>query len=331
MFSTVGRTALLAFWCAAGFSLIISGCDGNGGSSGHREPPLQRAIVEKNGTRIQFPIDNPGLRQIHTLAAEKRTATIPVISPARVVASIAAGLASDGPLILFDSPEVTSLYSAYRQSRANAERTSKNLQRVKDMLQNQAATAKDLNDAETDAATARATKSETESKLRALGFNPLDLEKVRSGTAWLISDVPESQLHEVQKGEEVDIVFSSYPDTKIIGHAEAIGEVVDPVTRTVKVRVSTANPRGKFLPGMFASVDFGDPIDGVFILPNAAVVTVEGSDYVFVQVDKGVFERRQITLGTSGKSEVVVLKGLEHGSDVVVEGAMLLKGLSFGY
>jgi cobalt-zinc-cadmium efflux system membrane fusion protein len=253
------------------------------------------------------------------------------ITPARVVASIAAGLTSRDQIVLFDYPDVTSLYSQFRQGRANTERTTKNLERIKDMFANQAATARDLNEAETEATNARASMAESEAKLRALGFNPIEFGSVTSATAWLMSDVPESQLPEVQKGEDVDIVFSSFPDTKIQGRAEAIGEVVDPVTRTVRVRVSTPNPQGRILPGMFARIDFGDPVSGVFVLPNAAVVTVEGADYVFVQVDGITFERRRITVGSSGTTEVVVLKGLREGELVVVEGAMLLKGLSFGY
>lgn len=331
MHSHNGTRTAISFDFVLALFLLLQGCDGSDSSNLHRKPQVQPVTVTGNGTRIQFPSDSPGLQQIRSIAVEMKTVTIPVLSPARVVASITAGLSSREPVVLFDSPEMTSLYSLYRQTRANAARASKNLTRVSEMFQNQAATAKDVNEAETDAANARATMSESESKLRALGFNPVELEAVSSGTAWLICDVSESQLHEVQMGEEVDIVFTSFPNLKITGRAAAIGEVVDPVTRTVKVRVSTPNPRGRYLPGMFARVDFGDPIDGVVLLPNSAVVTVEGSDYVFVQTGAGAYERRNVTLGSSGTSEVVILKGLQQGEDVVIEGAMLLKGLSFGY
>ena len=51
----------------------------------------------------------------------------------------------------------------------------------------------------------------------------------------------------------------------------------------------------------------------------------------FIQVSDTEFVRRQITIGSSGAHEVIVLKGLSDGDRAVTDGAMLLKGLSFGY
>jgi len=314
-------------------ALVFTGCprsDGQG-TGGTTASEFGRASVSAGGVRIGFPPENPGLRLIRTERITKCTATLPAVMPARVVASITSGLASHERMVLFESGDVATLYSQYRQNRANVERTAKALTRVREMYDNQTATSKDLNEAETDAANARASSAESEAKLRGLGFNPLELESVPTGTIWLICDVPESQLHEVQKGEVVRIVFDAYPNVQFSGHADALGEVVDAVTRTVRVRVSAANPKGKFLPGMFARVDFGDPADNIVLLPTSAIVTVEGSDYVFVRSGQTEFERRQVALASSGASQVVVLTGVADGEQVVTEGAMLLKGLSFGY
>jgi multidrug efflux pump subunit AcrA (membrane-fusion protein) len=322
---------ILTFPCILGGAVLTSGCKGDDLAASGREQALRRAEVTEGGNSIRFPSGSPGLSRITSTMVEKRTATIPVIAPARVVASIVPGLSSNDRIVMFDSPDVTSLYSQYRQSSANVARASKNLSRIKDMFQNQAATAKDLNDAENDAATAKASMAESESKLRGLGYNPPEFNTVAPGTAWLICDVPESQLNEVQRGEDVPIQLASFPDGKFRGRADAIGEVVDPVTRTVKVRVSMPNPRGRILPGMFARVDFGDPISGIVLFPASGVVTVEGADYAFIQINDSEFVRRRITIGSSGAKDVIVLKGLADGERVVTDGAMLLKGLSFGY
>jgi multidrug efflux pump subunit AcrA (membrane-fusion protein) len=313
------------------FFLALEGCDGRDAGAARPHEGSARAIVTNDGATITFPVESPGLLNIMSVRAARGSANIPVISPGRVVASIVAGFESKERIILFDSPDITSLYSQYRQNRANVERTTKNLLRVREMFSNQSATAKDINEAETEAVNAKASLAESEAKLRGLGFNPMELDAVRPGTAWLISDVPESQLHEVQQGEDVPLVFSSAPNRTFHGRAEAIGEVVDPVTRTVRVRVSVPNPSGRFLPGMFARVDFGDPIEGVILLPAAAVVTAEGADYAFVRTRPNQFERRRVTLASSGAKEVVVLTGVSDGEEVVIGGAMLLKGLSFGY
>jgi cobalt-zinc-cadmium efflux system membrane fusion protein len=318
---------------AIGALLVISGACRNGSQDDPAESgPLSRATVSDRGLTIAFPPESIGLRQITTTAMRKGTANIPVLAPARVVATIAEVAAEQhDKVLLFESQDITSLYSQYRQSKANLTRTQRNFDRTKDMYDNHGATAKDINDAETDLGTAKASAAEFQSKLRAAGFDPLELEAAPAGTAWMISDVPESELNEVQRGEEVDVMMSSFPDRKFVGHAAAIGDVVDPVTRTVKVRVTLPSPNRRFLPGMFARVDFGDPKTGVIILPASAVVSVEEKDFVFVESSPGIFHRREVVLATTTPSEVILDHGVEDGERVVVAGAMLLKGLSFGF
>lgn len=309
---------------------INGGCQQRSDASSLEQLP-KRPIVSDDGTTITFPPGSAGLDQIGVTEAREGTVLIPVIAPARVVATISPAISSPGEIIIFESPDVTTLYSQYRQSRSNVDLTSKNLARVREMFENQGATSRDINQAETDAANARSSMVEMEGRLRALGFNPAELESVKTQTAWLISDVPETELHEVQKGEDVDIVFSAFPDKKRIGKEAAIGDIVDPVTRTVKVRVTLPNPGGTLIPGMFARVDFGDPQDGVILLPLTAIVTVDATDYAFVQTGKGEFNRRKVTISNANGINTVVLKGISGGEKVVTNGAMLLKGLSFGY
>ena len=322
-------TLFLAALLAA--PLFSTGCQEKSNADALSQEPMKKAIVADDGKTIRFPSGSAGLEQIHTTVAREGTVLVSVIGPARVVATISPAIAQNGNLILFESPDITTLYSQYRQSRSNADLSSKNLARVKEMFDNQGATSRDLNQAETDAANARSAMSEMEGRLRALGFNPAELESVKTQTAWLISDVPESELNEVQKGEDVDIYFSSFPGQKMIGKAVAIGDIVDPTTRTVKVRVTLKNPGGRLLPGMFARVDYGDPRSGVIVLPYTAIVTVDAEDYAFIETADGEFTRRKVTISNANAQNALVLSGITDGEKVVTSGAMLLKGLSFGY
>lgn len=322
-------SSITAILCPLFVLFAVFGCVKE--KNGDSEAAAKKGIVSQGGKVITFADGSPGLTQIQTSEAKRGRATISAIAPARVVASISTSVSSNDKLILFEAPDVTSLYSSYRQAKVNAERAAKTLARVKDMFVNQGVTATDLTNAETDAATSRATMSEMEGRLRTLGFNPVELERVPANSIWLMCDVAETQLDEVQKGEEVDVVFSSKPDKKFIGRATAVGDVIDPMTRTVKVRVSMLNPGGKFLCGMFARVDFGDPQDGLMLLPNSALIAIEEKNYVFVETAPHRFERREVIVKNTNTGDVVVLKGLDSGERVVTTGAMLLKGLSFGF
>jgi membrane fusion protein, heavy metal efflux system len=291
---------------------------------------VSKAAISDGGEKIVFPAGSSSLARFSVMTAAKGSITTSVIAPARVVASIPAGSESNR-VLLFDSPDVTTLYSQYRQSKANVDLTSKNLARIRDMLQNQGATAKDLNQAEADVSNARAVQTEMEGRLRSAGFNPRELDETPAGSVWIMSDVSESQLTEVDKGEAVDVYFNAFPNRKFEGHAAALGDVLDPVTRSVKVRITMRNPQEKILPGMFAKVDFGDPKNNVVVIPLESVFTVEGRDYVFLRPEPATFIRRQVVLSAPVGNRVIVLSGISAGETVVTSGAMLLKGLSFNY
>jgi len=96
-----------------------------------------RPSVSADGRAIDFPNGAPGLKAIRSEEMRKGEALMSVIAPARIVASVGPSRLGDGNTVLFESPDVTTLYSQYQQSKANAERTSKNLARVRDMFNNQ--------------------------------------------------------------------------------------------------------------------------------------------------------------------------------------------------
>lgn len=234
-------------------------------------------------------------------------------------------------VVLFENPETTSFFSQYRQAKTTLALNESNLKRIREMYQNQGVTTKEVHQAEADCSNSKALLEEMEARLRTLGFNPSDIETAPTGTVWMISDVPESQLHNVEHGERVYIKLSSFPNQTFAGHVEAIGDAIDPATRTVKVRISMKNTSVRLLPGMFAKVDFTEPQDHIIILPPSAIITVEGKDYAFVQTDVNRFERRIVTVASLLPEHVIVVSGLQQGERVVVEGAILLKGLSFGF
>lgn len=313
-------------------TVILSGCEGRTQAAPLSEPAQRsKADIAPDGTVITFPAGSPAVQQFSIRELKKGRVNISMVAPARIVASILPAATLNDHIAIFDAPEVTSLFSGYKQNKATFALAEKNLERVRSMFESHTATAKDLNQAETDAATARAMIAETEGKLRTAGFDPVELERTQKESVWLLSDVPEAELHEVQKGETVEIVFSAFPERTFSGRTESIGDVVDPVTRTVKVRVSLQSNGVKLIPGMFARIDFGDPVNGVLSVPMSSVVSVEGKDYLFVRTSPETFERRSVVLQQTGGTDAVVLKGVTEHESIVTTGAMLLKGLSFGY
>ena len=308
--------------------LGLTGCKENGAVSPEAAPLPQ---VEENGALIRLsPLADTGLFKI--VKVRLGTFRLNLDAPSRVVASLSHSKSgSEGPIALFESADLTSLYSSFNQNKANFDKMSRNVERTKDLFAHQAATGKDLGDAQNDWTTANAVLKETESKLRALGFDPGEFQKAAPGQVWMISDISETQIHSLHTGSLVSMEFTSYPGEEFQGKVEAIGEVVDALTRTVKVRISVPNSTHRLRPGMFANVRFGREEKQVICLPPSTVVTVQGHDYLFVCTRPGEFRRREIILGQQSGDSVAIVQGLKVGEVVAVEGAILLKGISFGY
>jgi hypothetical protein len=308
---------------------IFFGSDG--GDKKPDQPVSGKVIVSDDGCKIVFPAGSDGLNRIKSELISRADQMVQVLAPSRIVATVSSSPDGKEKIVLFDSPDLTGLYSQFRQSKINLSLAQKNLARIKEMYESNSATEKDFTQAQSDEANARATFSEMEGRFKAYGFNANEIADTPPGMVWLISDVTEVQLRDVDKGEDVDIYFDAFPEKKLIGKAVAIGDVVDPVTRTIKVRVTMPNHGLNLYPGMFARIDYGDPRISVLSVPVTSLITVEGKDYVFVQTTFNEFVRRNVMLSEPSGSRIIVLNGIKNGEKIVTEGTMLLKGLSFKY
>jgi multidrug efflux pump subunit AcrA (membrane-fusion protein) len=305
-----------------------------GPNGGDKKPDLSvsgNVIVSDDGRKIVFPAGSEGLNRIKSEQISTADQLVQVLAPSRIVATVSSSPDGKETIVLFDSPDLTGLYSQFRQSKINLSLAQKNLARVKEMYESNSATEKDFTQAQSDEANARATFAEMEGRFKAYGFNADEIAETPPGMVWLISDVTEIQLRDVDKGEDVDVYLDAFPEKKLNGKAVAVGDVVDPVTRTIKVRVSMPNHGLNLYPGMFARIDYGDPRKAVLSVPFASIITVEGKDYVFVQTADNEFVRRNVMLSEPSGSRIIVLSGIKNNERIVSEGTMLLKGLSFKY
>jgi cobalt-zinc-cadmium efflux system membrane fusion protein len=143
---------------------------------------------------------------------------------------------------------------------------------------------------------------------------------------WVLADVHEKDIPKVQLGQLVEIEVTPYPDEKFRGVILHVGEVIEPATRTVKVRSEVPNPDGRLKPEMFATIAIETTAEErVLSIPSSAVQKDKGRDLVFVQTAPDRFEAREVTVGSAVQDRVPVLKGLVEGEKIVTKGAFTLK------
>lgn len=146
-------------------------------------------------------------------------------------------------------------------------------------------------------------------------------------TVWVLLNIHEKDLAKVKQGTTVKIHTESYPGEGFAGKVAYIGNVVDPQSRTVPVRVEVPNPRARLKPGMFATAEVVTGISSTqsIMIPSSAIQKIEGQASVFVQEKDGSFAKRQLDLGREFGNSVEVKAGLKEGEQVVVTGAFTLK------
>jgi Cu(I)/Ag(I) efflux system membrane fusion protein len=143
---------------------------------------------------------------------------------------------------------------------------------------------------------------------------------------WVQSQIYEQDLALLKLGQEAEVSLSYLPDRKFSGRVTYIYPTVDEKTRTARVRMEFHNP-GLFLkPGMFATVELNAEIEpSALLVPDSAVLRSGEKNTVFVALDDGHFEPREVTLGPRAENNTYeVLSGLQEGERVVTSGQFML-------
>jgi membrane fusion protein, copper/silver efflux system len=146
------------------------------------------------------------------------------------------------------------------------------------------------------------------------------------GIVWVIAQVYEQDLPFVKLGQEAVVKVASLPDREFRGRLTFVYPTVDEKTRTAKVRLEFENP-GYFLkPGMFVSAIIHAQLDDSAVLvPESAVLRSGARNTVFVALDGGKFEARDVMLGVEAENGLIqVISGLNAGDQVVTSGQFLL-------
>ena len=146
-------------------------------------------------------------------------------------------------------------------------------------------------------------------------------------SVYMAADIPESQIRLVTPGETVKITLSAYPGQVFSGTVARIADVVDPQTRTIKVRALLKNPQGRLRPEMFGEIRHEETFRRVPVLPSSAIVQTDKQSIVYREKAPGVYEPVPVTFGKQDDDRVPVLTGIREGDRVVIDGGMLLKGV----
>lgn len=157
-------------------------------------------------------------------------------------------------------------------------------------------------------------------------FQIADLSRV-----WVQAEVYEKDLGRIRIGQTALISVDTYPGQTFSGKMTYMSDVLDPQTRTVKVRCEVPNPGIKLKLDMFASVSLPTTFSKrVLAVPASAIQQVETKTVVFVQKAPTKFEQREVKTGQTVNGNTEILSGLQGGEPVVKTGSFHLKSIVLG-
>lgn len=267
-------------------------------------------------------------------------------------------------LAMIASPELGVVQSEARKAEQDAALAQKSLARVEELHAAGIAPAKDLQSAQAEAARTSAERARTQEKLRLYGGKTLregvvdqqlDLRTPIAGVVvernlnpgqelrpdtqqdkppftisdpshlWFMLDVAEKDLAEVRPDAVVQLATASLGDERVEGRIVHVADLVDPQTRTVKVRGVVDNTAMRLKAEMFVTAELKVASAKGLLVPSRAIYLRGEQYFAFVETGPGRFARRPLKVGPAVDGSQVVLEGLQADEKVVVDGNLLLE------
>ncbi|MFH1352371.1 MAG: efflux RND transporter periplasmic adaptor subunit [bacterium] len=189
---------------------------------------------------------------------------------------------------------------------------------------------------------------ESKYKLKLLGLNDSLIEELKKThkahtnlilpekTAWVYADVYEFDIGVVKEGQEVKVEATAYPGKIFTGKIRSIDSVLNPRTRSSRVRAEIPNPGLKLKPDMFVKVKIMSHIGNVLSVPRDAILDTGRRKLAYVDLGDGQYAMREVEVGIEGIVRInnisrrfyPVTKGLKKGEKVVSKANFLIDSQS---
>lgn len=147
-----------------------------------------------------------------------------------------------------------------------------------------------------------------------------DISKV-----WVIADVFENEQSWLKVGQGAEVAVPAMGISAIQGSIDYIYPELDPVTRSLRVRVVLTNNDKELRPNTLAKVKlYGGPKRNVLSIPQEALIQTGSQNRVIVRNSDNSFVAKEVGVGMLSQGKAEILSGLDDGDLVVTSGQFLL-------
>lgn len=141
---------------------------------------------------------------------------------------------------------------------------------------------------------------------------------------WVYGAIYEYELPFVQIGSRVKVRIPTVSGREFTGEVRALDPVLDASTRSIRLRARVENPEGILRPEMYVDVYLESDLGETLAVPEEAVMQTGERTIVFVVKGEGIFEPREVGIGTKAGKFYEIKSGVQLGEQVVVSGNFLI-------
>ena len=139
------------------------------------------------------------------------------------------------------------------------------------------------------------------------------------------SYVPERFAGNIKKGQNAALRFDALPDEVWTGSVDELSPVLDPATRSLRIRLRIKSNDERLRAGMFAQLNLViNSRSGILVIKRDSIINTYGKWVAFVVDEGGIARRKELQLGLENDTEVEVISGLEAGERIVTSGQFFL-------
>ncbi|MDF2152913.1 efflux RND transporter periplasmic adaptor subunit [Vibrio sp. CAU 1672] len=142
---------------------------------------------------------------------------------------------------------------------------------------------------------------------------------------WVDAEVFERQAHWMKAGSNATMTLDAIPGNEWQGVVDYVYPILDPKTRTLRVRLKFPNPKGELKPNMFANIAL-QPMtdDAVLTIPKSAVIRSGGMTRIVLAEGQGKYRSARIEVGREAGDRIEVLQGLKANDRIVTSAHFML-------
>lgn len=142
---------------------------------------------------------------------------------------------------------------------------------------------------------------------------------------WALANVNESDIAKIQVGYDVTVNTLAFPDIPFKGKIDKIFNAIDPLTKSMKVRVKIPNNDLRLKPEMNCTVGVSFSENKKMIrVPSSAVIFDKSKYWVMVFKDRHNIETRKVDIYRQLGDFTYIQTGLQEGETVISKNGLLI-------